>query len=34
MSRFFAGGSDSDSDSSSDSEPVIRQQVAQFTVSY
>uniref|UniRef100_A0A182SI23 Eukaryotic translation initiation factor 3 subunit C n=1 Tax=Anopheles maculatus TaxID=74869 RepID=A0A182SI23_9DIPT len=33
MSRFFAGGSDSDSDSSSDSEPVIRQQVAQFTFS-
>ncbi|XP_050091177.1 eukaryotic translation initiation factor 3 subunit C [Anopheles aquasalis] len=33
MSRFFAGGSDSDSDSSSDSEPVIRQPAAQFTFS-
>ncbi|XP_055534563.1 eukaryotic translation initiation factor 3 subunit C [Wyeomyia smithii] len=33
MSRFFAGGSESDSDSSSDSEPVQRQAAPQFTFS-
>lgn len=33
MSRFFAGGSESDSDSSSDSEPVQRQTAPQFTFS-
>lgn len=33
MSRFFAGGSDSDTDSSSDSEPVQRQAAPQFTFS-
>ncbi|EDS41375.1 eukaryotic translation initiation factor 3 subunit 8 [Culex quinquefasciatus] len=33
MSRFFAGGSESDSDSSSDSEPIQRQTAPQFTFS-
>ncbi|XP_053683335.1 eukaryotic translation initiation factor 3 subunit C [Sabethes cyaneus] len=33
MSRFFAGGSESDSDSSSDSEPIQRQAAQQFTFS-
>lgn len=33
MSRFFAGGSESDTDSSSDSEPVQRQTAPQFTFS-
>lgn len=33
MSRFFAGGSESDSDSSSESEPVQRQAAPQFTFS-
>ncbi|XP_058830814.1 eukaryotic translation initiation factor 3 subunit C [Topomyia yanbarensis] len=33
MSRFFAGGSESDTDSSSDSEPVQRQAAPQFTFS-
>lgn len=33
MSRFFAGGSESDSDSSSESEPVQRQNAPQFTFS-
>lgn len=33
MSRFFAGGSESDTDSSSDSEPIQRQTAPQFTFS-
>ncbi|XP_058460133.1 eukaryotic translation initiation factor 3 subunit C [Malaya genurostris] len=33
MSRFFAGGSESDTDSSSDSEPIQRQAAPQFTFS-